>query len=1463
MKKTGSSLLSSFIVLTLTAGFLLYSAIVSAQVFEPPRCAPPQCQPTSIQGGLSDVLKKSADARGFKSIVTIGGEEGTENVKVGIGVINPSSALHVLRGGFATSARTNDLAHFGFEGNISGNRQLLIQQWGNANTAKQFIMGNGFITDASPSIVNGPFTRASGLMWDDDSVDVIINDTVGVNKAGSIKSAVTIKSDTGNVGIGTPSPSQKFDVQGGSIALAASEVIGSGKGFGCSGCGQAGTIELYNGSTGDMTLQSGTNYDLALNPSGGNVGIGTVSPGAHLDINKTSPSLFIEDSSNVTGPTSSSRFTQFVNGLAKDGSNNWSDIFVYGQSVTGNIGKTNILKARATFFEQDSEAIVFGSYYNKPYYFVQNIGEGSEGSPVYTLTLAAGGNVGIGTTDPKEKLEVLGGKMKITNQDNGYGWIYAQDPNHSIILRGNRDGGVIDETNYYQYGDHVFYTGGALKDQKERLRIKNNGNIGIGTAKPKGTLEVSGGTAADTNKALPIILSSQQGYLTGAGGDLSFSAGAGGYNGTTAGSVGGSVALSAGRGGYKGVARGGSVSLIAGDGSYEGKTVTSIGGHVIIQAGAGGYNGSANGGNVTITAGKGSYGGNANGGDIVLIPGGKGGGTDSKVGNVRIGNTKERYYLELSSKEWPEVRFTTPSRTADMRIGMAHANDSSYGVNEGDFYIYSPQTNSMNLIARRNGGVSIPGNLSVGGNLSYGSISTTGTTCIGGGALCAGAKNEIWTQNGMNAEATLHINHRGYADGQSQFRNLSIRNGKGGELAFFQGSTGNVGIGITDPGEKLDVNGYLRIRSINGEGGTIRLDGNNGKKMYVENLNGSFRLVDDPWQKELFSVSQSGDASVRGTIYASDWFRSYGNTGWYSQTYGGGWYMEDSTWIRTYNQKNVWTGSGLLGSNGGLTVGYGGTGPNTSGGAIIAGNVGIGTTSPTHTKLEIHGTGSQGLTIKSTNRFNYLVNDDSDFIIASDSGITGYKAKFSLTAPDNSFILDASGNSRFAAYSTGAANVNTYSMEVGGTAPTSTNGQATIFLHDWGDIAHQLRYTNGNLYLERAGNGYGTSDNPNLYVGGWLGGSDWNTNGGFRLGRWPGYSSANNWVYLSRANSTIYADLAVGSLYTSGNLTVISSLCLSDGCYSSWSGAISQRMGASLGASIDNPYDHLYVRGGGGHGQIRVAPSTSNEEASIGFYRRNDFSTEGTHWVIGVGAWHPSNADFLRISSSDARGIPIMTFDDDSAGGSVGIGMDDPNNTYRLHVAGSINLAYFDKQNLALSKKERLALASDLATDRIGLDIAELYEADEKVEVGDVIVTSDKERRVKKSTRAYQEGILGIVSGSPAIVFEGSDVIAGSKPNRFKKGIKPPIALAGRVPVKVSLENGEINPGDYLTSSSVPGVAMKATEPGSTLGVALEKYDIRKKENTVLVLVNIAERNMASVVLDLQKRVKELEARQE
>ncbi|HCL56247.1 MAG TPA: hypothetical protein DHW82_04465 [Spirochaetia bacterium] len=66
------------------------------------------------------------------------------------------------------------------------------------------------------------------------------------------------------------------------------------------------------------------------------------------------------------------------------------------------------------------------------------------------------------------------------------------------------------------------------------------------------------------------------------------------------------------------------------------------------------------------------------------------------------------------------------------------------------------------------------------------------------------------------------------------------------------------------------------------------------------------------------------------------------------------------------------------------------------------------------------------------------------------------------------------------------SNINAFSFEMGGLDPTQSNGKAVFYLHDWNRVAHQLRYTNGTLFLEATTNGYGTTNTPNFSIGGSL-----------------------------------------------------------------------------------------------------------------------------------------------------------------------------------------------------------------------------------------------------------------------------------------------------------------------------------------------------------------------------------------
>lgn len=117
--------------------------------------------------------------------------------------------------------------------------------------------------------------------------------------------------------------------------------------------------------------------------------------------------------------------------------------------------------------------------------------------------------------------------------------------------------------------------------------------------------------------------------------------------------------------------------------------------------------------------------------------------------------------------------------------------------------------------------------------------------------------------------------------------------------------------------------------------------------------------------------------------------------------------------------------------------------------------------------------------------------------------------------------------------------------------------------------------------------------------------------------------------------------------------------------------------------------------------------------------------------------------------------------------------------------------------------------------------------------------------------RATNTGkIVGIISTNPAALIDDNAFKSGATTEIRSPGTVP-IALAGRVPVKISLENGPIQPGDHLTvSATIPGSAMKQTAAGTSLGVALEQAS--EGSSMVLTLVRTAywAPDIAAVVLN-------------
>ncbi len=127
-------------------------------------------------------------------------------------------------------------------------------------------------------------------------------------------------------------------------------------------------------------------------------------------------------------------------------------------------------------------------------------------------------------------------------------------------------------------------------------------------------------------------------------------------------------------------------------------------------------------------------------------------------------------------------------------------------------------------------------------------------------------------------------------------------------------------------------------------------------------------------------------------------------------------------------------------------------------------------------------------------------------------------------------------------------------------------------------------------------------------------------------------------------------------------------------------------------------------------------------------------------------------------------------------------------------------------------------------------DIAENYPTTPGVilEPGDIVKIDNG--RLNKSTVQHDSKVMGIISTSPGITLGSDDYINVAK-----------LALNGRIPTKVSTQNGPIYEGDYLTTSTIPGVAVKAITPGIVIGKALESYTEQdtNKVGKILVFTNL------------------------
>lgn len=120
--------------------------------------------------------------------------------------------------------------------------------------------------------------------------------------------------------------------------------------------------------------------------------------------------------------------------------------------------------------------------------------------------------------------------------------------------------------------------------------------------------------------------------------------------------------------------------------------------------------------------------------------------------------------------------------------------------------------------------------------------------------------------------------------------------------------------------------------------------------------------------------------------------------------------------------------------------------------------------------------------------------------------------------------------------------------------------------------------------------------------------------------------------------------------------------------------------------------------------------------------------------------------------------------------------------------------------------------------------MATTVEISGKAPEGSIIAISDKGYVL--ANREHDSGIYGVITKTPAVTLENipSNNLAH-------------VVYQGQALVLVSAKNGKIKKNDLITSSTTPGVGVKATSNGFVLGTAIGNYE-DQAPGKILVSVN-------------------------
>lgn len=261
----------------------------------------------------------------------------------------------------------------------------------------------------------------------------------------------------------------------------------------------------------------------------------------------------------------------------------------------------------------------------------------------------------------------------------------------------------------------------------------------------------------------------------------------------------------------------------------------------------------------------------------------------------------------------------------------------------------------------------------------------------------------------------------------------------------------------------------------------------------------------------------------------------------------------------------------------------------------------------------------------------------------------------------------------------------------------------------------------------------------------------------------------------------------------------------------------------------------------------------------------NDADIDGSALKVGVTASSTagSASTALNVTSAGPSGSFVVRFNDDGTytdstpfvvaeTGNVGIGDSTPTEAELVIGSAGAGNAFLTLSTTGTTNDAVCWDASGATLlydcDSTPADYAESYPVEIGITFGEIVMTGDSEvitnigttvSKLVKATANQSSKIIGITSDNY------HDFTSAGKDEINPADNPMPVALNGRVLVKISQSSPTIKKGDFITVSDEPGKGTKATQPGMMVGKALEDWNPGKAAVMVFVATAFADPNNA------------------